>query len=80
MITQTTFWFMVIGGTLLFIILEDPKVYQWLVLVCKIANLWIETQWFKIKNHPDTPWVRYQIKRNAEVNAKKLMDELNGNN
>jgi hypothetical protein len=80
MITQTTFWFMVIGGTLLFVILEDPKVFQGLVLVSKIASLWIEQQWFKIKNHPDTPWVRYQIKRNAEENAKKLMDELNGNN
>ena len=74
--TQTAIW-LTIGGILLFVILEDPKVYPWLVLLSKIANLWIEQQWFKIKNHPDTPWVRYAIKRNADKIAKQLMDELN---
>ena len=74
--SQTAVW-LTIGGILLFVVLEDPKIFQWLVLVSKIANLWIERQWFKIKNHPDTPWVRYQIKRNAEENAKKLMEEIN---
>jgi hypothetical protein len=75
--SQTAVW-LTIGGILLFVILEDPKIFQWLVLVSKIVNLWIEQRWFLIKNHPDTPWVQYQIKRNAEINAKKLMDELNG--
>jgi hypothetical protein len=75
MLTQVTVW-LTIGGILLFVILEDPKVFQWLVLVVKIANLWVEQRWFIIKNHPDTPWVRYSINRNAEINAKKLMDEL----
>ena len=74
--TQTAIW-LTIGGILLFVILEDPKVYHWLVLLSKIANLWIEQQWFKIKNHPDTPWVRYAIKRNADKISKQLMDELN---
>jgi hypothetical protein len=74
--TQTAIW-LTIGGILLFVILEDPKVYHWLVLLSKIANLWVEQQWFKIKNHPDTPWVRYAIKRNADKIAKQLMDELN---
>jgi hypothetical protein len=76
--TQTAIW-LTIGGILLFVILEDPKVYHWLVLLSKIANLWIERQWFKIKNHPDTPWVRYSIKRNADKIVKQLMDELNEN-
>lgn len=76
--SQTAVW-LTIGGILLFVVLEDPKIFQWLVLVSKIVNLWIEQRWFLIKNHPDTPWVRYQVKRNAEINAKKLMDELNGN-
>jgi len=75
--SQTAVW-LTIGGILLFVILEDPKIFQWLVLVSKMVNLWIEQRWFLIKNHPDTPWVQYQIKRNAEINAKKLMDELNG--
>jgi len=66
-----------IGGIFLFVVLEDPKIFQWLVLVSKIANLWIERQWFKIKSHPDTPWVRYAIKRNADKISKQLMDELN---
>jgi hypothetical protein len=74
--TQTAIW-LTIGGILLFVILEDPKVYHWLVLLSKIANLWVEQQWFKIKNHPDTPWVRYAIKRNADKIAKQLMEELN---
>jgi hypothetical protein len=75
--TYAVIW-LTVGGILLFVVLEDPKIFQWLVLVSKIANLWIERQWFKIKNHPDTPWVRHQIKRAAEENAKKLMEELNG--
>jgi hypothetical protein len=75
--TYTAVW-LTIGGILLFVVLEDPKIFQWLVLVSKIANLWIERQWFKIKNHPDTPWVQYQIKRNADKIAKQLMEELNG--
>jgi hypothetical protein len=74
--SQTAVW-LTIGGILLFVVLEDPKIFQWLVLVSKIANLWIERQWFKIKNHPDTPWVRRQIQRNAEATAKKLMEEIN---
>jgi len=78
MLNQATIW-LTIGGILLFVILEDPNVYHWLVLVSKIATLWIKRKWFLIKNHPDTPWVQYQIKRNAERIAKQLMDELNGN-
>jgi len=78
MLAQATIW-LTIGGILLFVILEDPKVYHWLVLVSKIASLWIERKWFLIKNHPDTPWVQYQIKRNAEKTAKQIMNELNGN-
>jgi hypothetical protein len=74
--SQTAVW-LTMGGILLFVVLEDPKIFQWLVLVSKIANLWIERQWFKIKNHPDTPWVRYAIKRNADKISKQLMDELN---
>jgi hypothetical protein len=76
--SQTAVW-LTMGGILLFVVLEDPKIFQWLVLVSKIANLWIKRKWFLIKNHPDTPWVRYQIKRNAESTAKQLIDELNGN-
>jgi hypothetical protein len=76
--SQTAVW-LTIGGILLFVVLEDPKIFQWLVLVSKIATLWVERQWFLIKNHPDTPWVRYQIKRNAEINAKKLLEQINGN-
>jgi hypothetical protein len=74
--SQTAVW-LTIGGIFLFVVLEDPKIFQWLVLVSKITNLWIERQWFKIKNHPDTPWVRYAIKRNADKISKQLMDELN---
>jgi len=74
--SQTAVW-LTIGGILLFVVLEDPKIFQWLVLVSKIANTWIERQWFKINNHPDTPWVRRQIQRNAEAAAKKLMEEIN---
>jgi len=76
--SQTAVW-LTIGGILLFVILEDPKVYHWLVLLSKIAKLWVKQQWFKIKNHPDTPWVRYSIKRNADKIVKQLMDELNEN-
>ena len=74
--SQITVW-LTVGGILLFVILEDPKVFQWLILVSKIANLWVAQRWFIIKNHPDTPWVQYQIKRNAKAAVKKLMEEIN---
>jgi len=74
--SQVAVW-LTVGGILLFVILEDPKVFQWLVLVSKIANLWVAQRWFIIKNHPNTPWVQYQIKRNAEAAVKKLMEEIN---
>ena len=74
MLTQVTIW-LTIGGVLLFVVLEDPKTYHWLVLVSKIVGLWFERQWFKIKYHPDTPWVRYQIKTNADKIAKQIMEE-----
>lgn len=78
MTPQTTLW-LVLGGILMFVVIEDPKIYHWLVLVSEIVNIWIKRQWFLIKNHPDTPWVRYSIKRNADINAKKLWEELNAN-
>jgi len=74
--TQATIW-LTIGGILLFVILEDPKVFQWLVLVSKITNLWVAQRWFIIRNHPNTPWVQYQIKRNADKIAKQLIEETN---
>jgi hypothetical protein len=54
----------------------DANVYTWLVLQTKIAKVWAERQWFRLRYHPDSPWIRYEIKRNSERIAKEIQKEI----
>lgn len=67
----TLTWF-VIGACLVYAVAVDENVYHWLVLQAKLLRIWFERQWFRIRYNPDSPWVRYEINRNA----KKLADEI----
>jgi hypothetical protein len=53
-------------------VVQDPNVYTWLVLQSKLLNVWFRRQWFLIRHNPDSPWVRWEIDRNA----RKLADEI----
>ena len=67
----TATWF-TIGACLVYAVAVDPNVYTWLVLQTKRARLEAERAWFKVRYNPDSPWVRYEVDRNA----KKMADEL----
>lgn len=70
----TLTWF-TIGACLVYIVVQDANVYDWLVLQSK--RLTVETQrlWFRVRYHPDSPWVRYEIKRNANKLAEEILKE-----
>ncbi len=71
MTLATLTWF-TLGACLVYAVAIDANVYSWLVLQSKRLKLEAERLWFRIRYHPDSPWVRYEIERNA----KKIADEL----
>lgn len=64
-----------IGAFLIYIVVQDDNVYQWLVLQVMQIRLDYQRLWFKVRYHPDSPWVRYSIKRNADKIASELIRE-----
>jgi uncharacterized membrane protein len=70
----TLTWF-TIGACLVYAVVVDENVFPWLVLQSKLLKVWAERQWFRLRYHPDSPWVRYEIKRNSEKIAREIMKE-----
>ena len=70
--TPATLTWLVVGAFLVYTVAVDPNVYTWLVLQSKRLRVEVERTWFKVRYHPDSPWVRYEVDRNA----KKMADEL----
>ena len=70
--TPATLTWLVVGAFLVYVVAVDPNVYTWLVLQSKRLRVEVERTWFKVRYHPDSPWVRYEVDRNA----KKIADEL----
>jgi hypothetical protein len=33
----------------------------------------VQLQWFKVRHHPDAPWVRYAVERNAKRMAEDFI-------
>lgn len=67
-------WFAV-GACLVYIVAQDPKVYDWLVLNVQ----WLLTALYRRLNRfrydPDSIWVQYQLRRNANKIARELIKE-----
>lgn len=74
MSTAALTWF-VVGAFLVYIVTQDANVYDWLVLQSKRLRLEAERLWFRVRYHPDSPWVRYEIKRNADKLAAEFLKE-----
>ena len=72
MTLSTLTWF-TIGACIVYAVAVDPNVYTWLVVQTKRAKLETERLWFRIRYHPDSPWVRYEIKRNADRMAREII-------
>lgn len=74
MTLSTLTWF-TIGACLVYAVAVDANVYTWLVLQSKRLRLEAERAWFRVRYHPDSPWVRYEIKRNADRLAAEFLKE-----
>ena len=70
----TLTWF-TIGACIVYAVVVDENVFPWLVLQSKLLKVWAERQWFRLRYHPDSPWIRYEIKRNSEKLAREIMKE-----
>jgi hypothetical protein len=66
-----------VGACLTYIIVQDANVYDFLVLASKSASIWVQRQWFKIRYHPESPWIRWEINRNADKMAKEFLENYN---
>jgi hypothetical protein len=72
--TAALTWF-IAGSCLVYAVAVDENVYTGLVLVSKTVGIWLQRQWFKVRYHPDSPWVRYEIKRNSERMAEEFIKQ-----
>jgi hypothetical protein len=70
-----TLTYLTIGACLVYIVVQDANVYEYLVLLSKSAGIWLQRQWFRIRYHPDSPWVRWQIERNANELAEEFLKQ-----
>ena len=70
----TATWF-TIGACLVYAVAVDVNVYPWLVLQAKRLKLETERTWFRVRYHPDSPWIRYEIKRNSDRLAAEFIKE-----
>jgi hypothetical protein len=66
----------VIGACLVYAVAVDENVFPWLVLQSKLLKVWAERQWYRVRYHPESPWVRYEMKRNSEKLAREIIKEL----
>lgn len=75
MTLATLTWF-TLGAAAIYVVAVDPNVYDWLALQSKRLGLILERTWWMIRNHPDSPWVRYSINRRANKIAKEMLKDL----
>ena len=73
--TLATLTWVTLGAVILYMVSVDDNIAPWLVLLSKSVSIWFQQQWFKVRYNPDSPWVRWQIDRNARKIAKELTKE-----
>ena len=76
MMSPATLTWFVIGACLVYAVAVDENVFPWLVLQSKLLKVWAERQWYRVRYHPESPWVRYEMKRNSEKLAREIIKEL----
>jgi len=75
MTSATLTWF-TIGAILVYVVAQDPNVYTWLVLQAKGLRIEVERRWYMFRYHPESPWIRYEMKRNSERLAREIIKEF----
>lgn len=71
---STLTWF-TIGACIVYMVVVDANVYPWLVLQSKRLTTELSRRWYMLRYNPDSPWVRYEVERNAKKIAKDLIKE-----
>jgi len=76
MTLSTWAWF-TLGAIIVYLVAQDPKVVPWAQIQLRLFAVWVDRQRMKILIHPDSPWVQYQIWRNARKIARELSQPKN---
>jgi hypothetical protein len=74
--TPPTFAWLVIAAVLTYAVAVDPNISDWLVLQSKRFNVEMQRFWYLLRHNPSTPWIRYEINRNANRIAKEIQSEM----
>jgi hypothetical protein len=74
MSVATLTWF-VIGACVVYAVAVDENVYPWLLLQTKVFKIWVQRQYYRLRYNPDSPWVRWEIDRNASEMAKEFLEQ-----
>lgn len=74
MSTATLTWF-TIAACLAYVIIVDANVATGLVLLSRRLGVELKRQWYMVRYHPESPWIRYEVNRNANKLAKELFKE-----
>ena len=74
--TPSAFAWLVVAGVITYVVAVDPNVLDWLTLQSKRFGIELRRLWFLIRHNPGSPWVRFEIKRNADRMAKEMLKEL----
>ncbi len=70
-----TLTWLTLGACIVYVVAQDANVFDWLVLQSRRFGIEVKLLWFRIRYHPDSPWVRYEIKRNADKFAREILKE-----
>ena len=70
-----TLTWLTLGACIVYVVAQDANVFDWLVLQSRRFGIEVKRLWFRIRYHPDSLWVRYEIKRNADKFAREILKE-----
>ena len=70
-----TLTWLTLGACIVYVVAQDANVFDWLVLQSRRFGIETKRLWFRIRYYPDSPWVRYEINRNAERLAQEILKE-----
>lgn len=72
--TATLTWF-TIAACVAYVLAVDANVLDGLVLLSRRLGIELRRQWYMVRYHPESPWVRYEVNRNANKLATDLIKE-----
>jgi len=71
------FWLTLVG-LLTYVLAFEPLFFDYLMIQVLRLTVFFHRCWVMFLIHPDSPWVQYQLTRNANRIAQQLQNEING--